>query len=58
VRQRLEAFQQDMRFGILVPLLHFGSLPHDLTMNNMRLFAQDVMPHLRPLGQPVSPGVS
>ena len=52
VRQRLEAFQKDMRFGILVPLLQFGSLPHDLTMKNMTLFAREVMPHLRPLGQP------
>ena len=52
VRQRLEAFQKDMRFGILVPLLQFGSLPHDLTVKNMELFAREVMPHLRPLGQP------
>lgn len=50
VRQRLEAYQKDMQFGILVPLLHFGSLPHDLTVRNMELFAREVMPSLRPLG--------
>jgi alkanesulfonate monooxygenase SsuD/methylene tetrahydromethanopterin reductase-like flavin-dependent oxidoreductase (luciferase family) len=54
VRQRLESFQKDMRFGILVPLLQFGSLPHDLTVRNMELFARQVMPHLRPLGQPAA----
>ncbi|MPZ13295.1 MAG: LLM class flavin-dependent oxidoreductase [Chloroflexi bacterium] len=56
VRQRLDAFQRDMRFGILVPLLQFGSLPHDLTVKNMELFAREVMPHLRPLGQPLTTG--
>jgi alkanesulfonate monooxygenase SsuD/methylene tetrahydromethanopterin reductase-like flavin-dependent oxidoreductase (luciferase family) len=54
VRQRLEAFQKDMQFGILVPLLQFGTLPHDLTVKNMELFAREVMPHLRPLGQPAT----
>jgi len=56
VRQRLETFQKDMQFGILVPLLQFGSLPHDLTIKNMELFAREVMPHLRPLGQPAVAG--
>lgn len=50
----LEAFQRDMQFGILVPLLQFGTLPHDVTVKNMELFAREVMPHLRPLGQPAA----
>lgn len=50
VRQRLTNYQRTMQFGKLVALLHFGSLPHDLTMKNLELFARDVMPHLRPLG--------
>src|SRR5581483_7312478 len=57
VRQRLEAYQREMQFGILVPLLQFGSLPHDLTVKNMELFARGVMPHLRPLGQSAGAGV-
>ncbi len=54
VRQRLEPFQRDMQSGILVPLLQFGTLPHDLTVKNMQLFAREMMPHLRPLGQPAA----
>lgn len=50
VRQRLAEYQQEMGFGKLVTLLHFGSLPQDLTRKNMELFAREVMPHLRPLG--------
>jgi hypothetical protein len=40
-----------------VPLLQFGSLPHDLTVKNMERFAREVMPALRPLGQPTTAGV-
>lgn len=52
VRKRMERYQHEMQFGILVPLLQFGSLPHDLTIKNMERFAREVMPALRPLGQP------
>lgn len=51
VRERLAGYYEQMGFGKLVPLLHFGSLPQDLTRKNMELFAQEVMPHLRPLGR-------
>ncbi len=54
VRKQLETFQRDMNFGILVPLLQFGSLPHDLTVKNMERFAREVMPALKPLGQPAA----
>ena len=47
VRQRLQRYQQDMGFGKLVPLMHFGSLPHDLTVHSMELFSREVMPALR-----------
>ncbi|HVA24900.1 MAG TPA: LLM class flavin-dependent oxidoreductase [Chloroflexota bacterium] len=47
VRRRLLDYQRDMGFGKLVPLMHFGSLPHDLTVRSMRLFAEEVMPALR-----------
>ncbi len=36
-----------MGFGIFCVLLHFGTLPHDLTMRNLELFAKEVIPHLR-----------
>jgi alkanesulfonate monooxygenase SsuD/methylene tetrahydromethanopterin reductase-like flavin-dependent oxidoreductase (luciferase family) len=42
--------------GNLLGLFQLGSLPHDLTMKNMQLFASEVLPRLRrefPEGQPV-----
>jgi hypothetical protein len=30
-------------------LLHIGSMPHELTLKNIDLFAREVLPHLRPL---------
>jgi len=36
-----------MEFGIFSALLHFGTLPHDLTRRNMELFAKEVIPHFR-----------
>ncbi len=56
VRQRLVDYANDMRFGILVPLLHFGTLPHDLTVGSMERFAREVMPALRELNTATTPG--
>jgi hypothetical protein len=42
--------------GNLLGLFQLGSLPHDLTMKNMQLFAEQVLPRLRkefPEGEPV-----
>lgn len=47
VRQRLEAYWQDMHFDNLLTMLHFGTLPEDLTRRNMELFAQEVLPALQ-----------
>ena len=47
VRDRLKEFEKESGFGLLVALLHFGSLPQDLTLKNLELFANDVMPHFR-----------
>ena len=47
VRDRLKAYEKEAGFGLLVTLLHFGSLPHDLTMKNVETFAREVMPHLQ-----------
>jgi alkanesulfonate monooxygenase SsuD/methylene tetrahydromethanopterin reductase-like flavin-dependent oxidoreductase (luciferase family) len=55
VRQRLLDYQQRLGFGKLVTLLQFGSLPADLTRQNMERFAREVMPALRPIGVSPSP---
>ncbi len=47
VRQRLEEHWKAMRFDNLLTMLHFGSLPEDLTRRNMELFAKDVLPALQ-----------
>ena len=47
VRQRLEHSAKTLGFGIMPVLLHFGDMPHDKTIRNMEMFANEVMPHLR-----------
>ncbi len=47
VRQQLEACIKNLRVGNLMVLLHIGSMPHELTKKNIRLFASEVLPHLR-----------
>ena len=48
----------EMGFGNLVTMLQFGTLPRELTENNLRLFAAEVMPKLRPLGEPAAAGAT
>jgi len=38
-----------MRFGNLLVLCQFGTLPADLTRRNMELFAREVMPAVKQL---------
>ena len=47
VRERLAEYRKEAGIGLLVVLLHFGSLPQDLTVKNLEVFAKEVMPHLR-----------
>lgn len=47
VRQRIEELQKELGFGNLLPLLQFGNLSHEKTMENIKLFAEKVMPPLR-----------
>ena len=49
VVERVRAIHARLGFGILTGLLQFGTMPHDLTIRNMELFARKVMPQLRPL---------
>jgi len=48
VRDRLrEEVIQGLRVGNLMVLLQIGSMPHELTLENIDLFAREVLPHLR-----------
>jgi alkanesulfonate monooxygenase SsuD/methylene tetrahydromethanopterin reductase-like flavin-dependent oxidoreductase (luciferase family) len=49
VCQTFEKYWTDMRFGNLLVMCQFGTLPADLTRKNMDHFARDVMPTLKAL---------
>ena len=49
VCRAFEAFWNEMRFGNLLVMCQFGTLPADLTRKNMEHFAREVMPTLRAL---------
>jgi alkanesulfonate monooxygenase SsuD/methylene tetrahydromethanopterin reductase-like flavin-dependent oxidoreductase (luciferase family) len=49
VRAAFERYWSDMRFGNLLVMCQFGTLPGDLARRNMELFARDVMPALKRL---------
>ena len=50
VVSKLTAYQEEMGFGVIAPMLQFGTLPADLTEKNLRLFADEVIPKVRHLG--------
>ncbi|HLJ18637.1 MAG TPA: hypothetical protein VKU84_00480, partial [Stellaceae bacterium] len=47
VRQKLSDYQKQIGFGKLLPLLQFGTLPHDLTKASMERFGKKVIPTFR-----------
>jgi alkanesulfonate monooxygenase SsuD/methylene tetrahydromethanopterin reductase-like flavin-dependent oxidoreductase (luciferase family) len=47
VRDQLMEAVRKLRVGNLMVLLHIGSMPHELTLKNIDLFAREVMPHFR-----------
>lgn len=49
VRDQLLEVAREFRVGNLLAMLHIGSLPHELALKNIELFAREVLPHLRPL---------
>ncbi|HTK64275.1 MAG TPA: LLM class flavin-dependent oxidoreductase [Pseudonocardia sp.] len=49
VREQIHQFCSDYGIGTLHAMLQFGSLPRDLTMKNIALFAEEVAPSLRGL---------
>jgi alkanesulfonate monooxygenase SsuD/methylene tetrahydromethanopterin reductase-like flavin-dependent oxidoreductase (luciferase family) len=44
VREKLKAMKAYLGFGNLCALLQFGDMPHSRAINNMELFASEVMP--------------
>ena len=55
VAQQLETYQKKVGFGKLIAMTQFGTLPHDLTVKSMELFAREVMPRLRHIGDEQPP---
>jgi alkanesulfonate monooxygenase SsuD/methylene tetrahydromethanopterin reductase-like flavin-dependent oxidoreductase (luciferase family) len=49
VREQLIEACRTLRVGNLMVLLQIGSMPHELAIRNIDLFADQVLPHLRPL---------
>jgi alkanesulfonate monooxygenase SsuD/methylene tetrahydromethanopterin reductase-like flavin-dependent oxidoreductase (luciferase family) len=48
VKERLiEEVVKRLHVGNLMILVQIGSMPHELTLKNIDLFARDVLPHLR-----------
>lgn len=49
VRDRLKDMVDRMHLGHLMTLLQIGSMPKDLTLQNIKLFSTKVMPKLKPI---------
>ena len=49
VREQIMEFAKEFRIGNLLVMLQMGGMPHDLTMKNIHLFAEEVLPHLQGL---------
>jgi len=54
-RRAFETYWKEMRFGNLLVLCQFGTLPADLTRRNMELFAREVMPAVKSLASNAMP---
>lgn len=51
VRDRLADMSRRLHVGHLMTVLQFGSMPHDLAMQNIDLFGREVLPHLQAIWQ-------
>lgn len=47
VIRALRAQEQVLGCGVIMGLLQFGSMPHDLAMKNICLFAKEVLPEVQ-----------
>ena len=52
VASRIAGYQNEIGFGHMMCMLQFATLPSDLTRRSMELFAGEVIPKLRHLGEP------
>lgn len=55
VRRKIEEAHAKSGFKLLVTMIQFGTLPDHLVRKSTELFAREVMPKLRPLGESTSP---
>lgn len=51
VRDQLEQMARRLNIGHLMVVLQFGSMPHELALQNIELFGREVLPHLQKLWQ-------
>jgi hypothetical protein len=49
VRDQLAEMSRRLNIGHLMTVLQFGSMPHDVAMQNIEMFGRDVLPHLQGL---------
>ena len=49
VADQIEEFVREFRIGNLLVMLQNGSMPRELTEKNISLFAEEVLPRLRPI---------
>ena len=49
VADQIEEFTREFRIGNLLVMLQNGSMPRELTEKNISLFAEEVLPRLRPM---------
>jgi len=47
VREQILEFTKEFGIGNLLVMLQMGGMPHELTMKNIQLFAEEVLPYLR-----------
>ena len=47
VRELLARREEELGFGRFVPMMQFGTLPHELTVKNLHIFAEEIMPAFR-----------
>lgn len=52
VRQKFEAYQQELGFGCFCGVFQFGSLGHEDFVDSLHLFTEKVLPAVRHLGLP------
>ena len=47
VRERLESVCREMKVGNLLVMLHMGEMPHELAEKSIRMFSEEVLPHVQ-----------